>query len=595
MADNLIDTFITEFRFRENRGDLLRIERAVGLTVGRIATAAAVAGTAIAAAFTAGAVAATRESIKWESSFTGVRKTVNATEAQFKTLERQLLKMSTTKVPLDPHELAGIAEAAGQLGIQTQNIAAFTETMAQLGVTTNLGSQEAATQLARFANVTNMSQGNFDRLGSTIVHLGNNFATTEAEIVSMGLRMAGTGTQIGLTQPEIMGFATALSSVGIQAELGGTAFSRIAGEMQKAVEAGGADLRGFADIAGVTMGEFAEVFGDRPAEAIRMFVGGVKQMRESGQAVLQPLEDLGFSGIRVRETILKAATAFDLMTGAVNGAKQAWRENTALTKESNLRFATTASKVDFFRNAVKNLGITLASETGTLNAFAVSVGGLTKAINVLTDGVPYLIKMNIIPSFGDTGGKRLTKEDVPELGDFVRTGSGGELSGQPFNLLSYLMHGSETDADEGFFQWRGFTGARGRTRQRPVWDQPSQTQLTQYVPPQHEQRRREDSRNIFLTEEERLTNRARLEEQHRKNQQQSLEEFEQDQQDFFQKLLEQEADLARSGPLTEEERLAGRAWMEEKHRQEQQQNLEELQQGQQAFFQALLETGKGDF
>src|SRR5690606_645023 len=158
--------------------------------------------------------------------FTGVIKTVDATDEQMAMLRQGILDMSS-ELPSSASEIAGVAEAAGQLGIQVDNILGFTRVMSDLGVATNLEANEAATALARLANITGMSQTDFDRLGSTIVALGNNLATTEAEIVAMGLRIAGAGSQIGLTEAQILSFAGAMSSVGIEAEAGGTAISRV--------------------------------------------------------------------------------------------------------------------------------------------------------------------------------------------------------------------------------------------------------------------------------------------------------------------------------------------------------------------------------
>ena len=109
--------------------------------------------------------------------------------------------------------------------------------------------------MARFANITQMSQGDFGRLGATIVDLGNNFATTEAQIVEMALRLAGAGDLIGLTEAEILAIGTTLSSVGIRAEAGGTAFSRVFAEMQKAVQSGSKELDTFDQIVGRGLGD----------------------------------------------------------------------------------------------------------------------------------------------------------------------------------------------------------------------------------------------------------------------------------------------------------------------------------------------------
>ncbi|MGI6085925.1 MAG: phage tail tape measure protein, partial [Acetivibrionales bacterium] len=189
--------------------------------------------------------ASIKAAIDFESAFAGVRKTVDGTEEQMAALEQGIRDMAK-EIPATTTEISAVAEAAGQLGIETDSVLAFTRVMIDLGETTNLSAEEGAAALAKFANVTQMSQDDFDRLGSVIVALGNNMATTEADIVAMGTRLAGAGRQVGMTEPQIMSFAAALSSVGIEAEAGGSAFSKVMVEIQLASEKGGAKLKQFA-------------------------------------------------------------------------------------------------------------------------------------------------------------------------------------------------------------------------------------------------------------------------------------------------------------------------------------------------------------
>lgn len=64
----------------------------------------------------------------------------------------------------------------------------FTRVMIDMGNSTNLTAEEAATSLAKFTNITGLSNSQVGRLGATVVDLGNNMATTERDIVEMGLR-----------------------------------------------------------------------------------------------------------------------------------------------------------------------------------------------------------------------------------------------------------------------------------------------------------------------------------------------------------------------------------------------------------------------
>ncbi len=306
----------------------------------------------------AAAGAAVKFGSDFESGFAGVRKTVDGTKAQFAALEigfRDLAKSTGTSAV----EILAIGEAAGQLGIKTDNILEFTKVMADLGLTTNLSSQEAATALARLANITQLPQDQFSNLGSTIVALGNNLATTEAEIVAFGLRIAGAGSQVGLSEAEILSFGAALSSVGVQAQAGGTAISRTFIKISKAISSGGAELDLFAKTAGLSVDEFSEKFRTDAAGATIEFIGGLSKLSETGGDVFKVLEDLGLADIRLSDALLRAAGAGDLFNESLQIGNKAFEENTALSIEAAVRLATFERQFDKLGEQIKDVGVTL--------------------------------------------------------------------------------------------------------------------------------------------------------------------------------------------------------------------------------------------
>lgn len=295
---------------------------------------------------------AAKSAIDMESAFAGVRKTVDATEEEFAQLRQGFIDMSK-EIPIAAEELMGIGEAAGQLGIKKEAILGFTDTMAKLGVATNLSGEQAAMSLARLANIMQMPQDQFDRLGATIVDLGNNLATTEAEIVEMGLRLAGAGNIVGMTEAQVLALGGALSSVGIAAEAGGTAFSRVMLEMNNQVASDGANLQTFAMVAGMSAQEFAEQWRTNAAGALVAFIEGLGKIKDSGQNVVPVLDQLGLREIRVRDALLRAAGAGDLFAESLEIGSKAWEENNALNKEAEERFKTTASQLQLLKNNLK--------------------------------------------------------------------------------------------------------------------------------------------------------------------------------------------------------------------------------------------------
>lgn len=300
-------------------------------------------------------------SVDFESAMAGVAKTTDLSDTELEQMGESIKKL-TTEIPITASEFAGIVEIAGQLGIQKDNLLNFSTVMANLGVATNLTAEQAATMLAQFANITKMAPEMYQNLGSVIVALGNNFATNESAIVSMGQRLAAAGELAGLTEPEIMALATAMSSVGIEAEAGGTAMTQTMTAIEKAVANGGDGLQQFADVAEMSAEDFAEAWKSSPITAIQAFIEGLGKLNEKGESATLILDEMGLSGIRQGNMLKSLATASDLLSNAVATANIAWGENTALINEARTRYATTESKITLFKNAVDNLKIAIGDQ-----------------------------------------------------------------------------------------------------------------------------------------------------------------------------------------------------------------------------------------
>ncbi|MBK0039444.1 MULTISPECIES: phage tail tape measure protein, partial [unclassified Enterococcus] len=384
------------------------------------------AGTALTVGVTApivaGATAVTKAAIDWESAFAGVKKTSDEVVDSngnvvysYDDLEASLRGLAK-ELPSTHSEIAAVAEAAGQLGIQTQDITAFTKTMIDMGESTNLSAEEAATAIAKIANITGMTSSEYQRFGSSVVALGNNFATTEADIVQMANRLASAGTLAGLSNQEILGLATAMSSVGIEAEAGGTAMTQTLTAIEKAAVEGGDSLDQFAKVAGMSSSEFAKQWNEKPIEAIQSFIKGLGELDGKGESATLMLDEMGLSGVRQSNMLKSLALASDTLSGAVDMSTQAWEENTALTNEAGTRYETTESKLKMLRNEAVDA--------------AIEFGG--PLVDALRDGLE--ASKPLIKSFGDMA-KAFSSLDKEQQQNIIKWGLMAAAAGPALKLL----------------------------------------------------------------------------------------------------------------------------------------------------------------
>ena len=316
-------------------------------------------------ALAAGGVASAKFAIDFEDSFAGVKKTVDATPEQLAKIKQGIIDLSTTgidgrgAIPQTTTELNELAAAGSQLGISQENIIDFTEVMAQMGTATNLVGEEGAATLARFQNVMGVGQNEIRNIGSAIVDLGNHSATTESEIAAMALRMGKYGSSVRMSAADVLGYSAALSSLGIEAQMGGSAIGRTWLSIEKAVANGGEGLKAFAKYSGKSAEEFKEQWNTDSSGAFNGLLKGL----QSAENLTVALDDLGINNTQDIQAMMALVNGYDLVTESVNRSNTAYQENTALQEEFNAKNETTASKLANTKNniieAARSIGETM--------------------------------------------------------------------------------------------------------------------------------------------------------------------------------------------------------------------------------------------
>jgi len=359
---------------------------ATGLrNIGKAATFGYAIAGAAAVAYGAKAI---QNAISVETAWTGVTKTVDGLGGSLADITPEGKKVydqfrALAKVtPLPIEDLMEIGELAGQLGVGASEVVGFTDIIAKLGLTTNLTTDEAAKQIARLNAIYKVfgedMVSNTESIGNALVALGNNFATTEGEIMTATLRMAGMGRTVGLAQADIMGLATGLSSLGIPAAMGTTAIGKMFLEMQGSIVGANTHLGLFARTAGMSTKEFKESFEKNAMGSMLSFIKGIGEAGNKGAVILEKLK---LGGSRMAQTFLTLAQNPEQLERAIKLANDEFARGNALQVEAEKRYQTTAAQWGMLKNRMRDASILLGNKLlPYLNDLMEAFGGVWSII-----------------------------------------------------------------------------------------------------------------------------------------------------------------------------------------------------------------------
>lgn len=297
-------------------------------------------------------------SVEYESALAGLQKTAGLSDTALENMSEQIMDLSE-RVPMSSANIAELADTVAHLGLSKDQILPFTEVMIALGDATDMSAEEAATSLAQLANVMHTSANDYERLGSTIFELGRTSATTESAITEMASTMAGAASLVGMSEADALGFAAALSSIGVEAASGATSVQKMASRFELLTATGSDKLQEFAEIAGMSADEFTEAWNADPAKTLAAFIDGLGNVNSSGGSAIAVLNELGVSEVRLTRNIAGLAAAGDLLDRSLNNSRRAWDENTALAEATGIAYGTTASRMEMAQNAIENAQIVI--------------------------------------------------------------------------------------------------------------------------------------------------------------------------------------------------------------------------------------------
>jgi len=317
---------------------------------------------------------------------------------ELRKFKEELEELSVTMSGISIKNLQSIAAIAGQLGIQgAKNILIFTETIAQMGVATNLSADEAATGMARLGVVLGEDISQTQRMGSVMNELSNNTTATSSDILDLSLRMGGAAKTLEITTPEVLGLSATLRDLGVMLQVGGTAMSQV---MMKMLT----DTDKFATASGMSFEKYAALVKRKPIEAIIALGENLGKMDKMARA--EALEGLGLTGVRVAGTLMKLANASEIVRKNLRMANDEWGTGTSLQKE----YETAAKGLTSQLITLKNIMIIVAGYIGE---------GLAPAIKTL---IKY-VKENAeeVKEWAKSMGENLSRFAKWFIGDFIPT------------------------------------------------------------------------------------------------------------------------------------------------------------------------------
>lgn len=281
-----------------------------------------------------------------DAAYRDMRKTVQGTEADFENLKQKALEFGDTHVT-SADQILEFEAMGGQMGILVQDLEAFSTTVANLDVATNIDAEDVAIELGKMASILEISSDEYDNFADSLVRLGNSEPALESDIMAITARFGAMAHIVGMTPDQILAIATAATATGQKAEAAGGALQRLLGGIETKVsgvsdamrnlddlteedlaefEGAKDNLEAFANVAGMSAEQFAQAWEHDAAGAFQSFIEGLRKYGEEGGSVQALLyNELGYHNIRDLQLLQGLTNTTQVMSDSLKMSSNAYK------------------------------------------------------------------------------------------------------------------------------------------------------------------------------------------------------------------------------------------------------------------------------
>jgi len=339
-----------------------------------------------------------RAAVGFESAMADVRKVVEfGTPDGFRQMGRDILDLST-RLPMAASGIAEIAAAAGQSGMKGDEILAFAQMAAKVGVAFDMSAGETGEALARIKTALRLSVGETQGLADALNHLSNTSASSAPDLINYMKRVGATGEQYGFTATQTAAIGSAMIASGAEANVAATSFRNVGKALTRGASASRRQIRAYRTL-GLDSRKVARAMSKDATGTLRNVLQLVRKLPEHMRAAT--LSDMFGDEARALAPLVNNMELYDEALRSV--ARQTDFAGSS-TKEYEERAKTTAHQLNLFRNKVTALAVEIGNALlPAVNALADAAGPHIRTLTELAREYPRVTRAVVAAVAGLVG------------------------------------------------------------------------------------------------------------------------------------------------------------------------------------------------